>query len=105
MVEAATANPAAEVLAEAENSERSSYENNTQTSVHTVADIGPAAVALCLCTEGTDGGSCTAARHERPYVMRRVYIVLMYYLLQLLLPYYYSLITTLSVSKNSHLIL
>lgn len=49
--EAVTANPAAAVLAEAENSERSGYENNTQTNTRAVAGTGSAAVALRLCTE------------------------------------------------------
>ena len=43
--------PAEEVLAEAENSERSGYENNTQTNTRAVAGTGSAAVALRLCTE------------------------------------------------------
>ena len=51
---AATANPAAEVLAEAENSERSGYENNTQTNTRAVAGTGSAAVALRLCTENAN---------------------------------------------------
>lgn len=49
--EAVTANPAAAVPAEAENSERSGYENNTQTNTRAVAGTGSAAVALRLCTE------------------------------------------------------
>ena len=52
--EAVTANPAAAVPAEAENSERSGYENNTQTNTRAVAGTGSAAVALCLCTEDTN---------------------------------------------------
>lgn len=49
--EAVTANPAAAVPVEAENSERSGYENNTQTNTCAVAGTGSAAVALRLCTE------------------------------------------------------
>ena len=49
--EAVTANPAVAVPAEAENSERSGYENNTQTNTRAVAGTGSAAVALRLCTE------------------------------------------------------
>ncbi|MFR7745389.1 MAG: TPM domain-containing protein [Acutalibacteraceae bacterium] len=49
--EAVTANPAAAVPAEAENFERSGYENNPQTSIRAVAGAGSVAVALRLCTE------------------------------------------------------
>ena len=49
-MEAAAANPAA-VPVEAENSERSGYENSTQTSTCAVVGSSSTAVALCLCAE------------------------------------------------------
>ena len=57
--EAVTANPAAAVPAEAENFERSGYENNTQTNTRAAVGAGVAAVPLCLRAEGTDGARRT----------------------------------------------
>ena len=55
----AAANPAVEVLAEAENSERSGYENNAQTSVRAIAGAGSAVVPLCLRAESANGARRT----------------------------------------------
>lgn len=52
---AATANPAEAVPAEAENSERSGYENNTQTRVRAIAGTGSVIVALRLYAEDANG--------------------------------------------------
>ena len=57
--EAVTANPAAAVPAEAGNSERSGYENNTQTSVRTIDGDGFAIVTLCLRAENANGARRT----------------------------------------------
>ena len=52
---AATVNPAEAVPAEAENSERSGYENNTQTRVRAIAGTGSVIVALRLYAEDANG--------------------------------------------------
>ena len=57
--EAVTANPAAAVPVEAGNSERSGYENNTQTSVRTIDGAGSAIVTLCLRAENANGARRT----------------------------------------------